>query len=199
MSRHPSDQRRDLVLASASPRRLDLLRQIGIAPAAVDPAEIDEAPLKGELPAAYARRIAALKLEAVATRHPGAFVLAADTVVACGRRILPKAEDEAAARRCLELLAGRRHHVLGGIAIIAPDGRRALRLVDTGVIFKRLSAQEVDAYIESGEWHGKAGGYAVQGRAATFVKAISGSYSNVVGLSLYDAAAMLTGLGFRHG
>jgi septum formation protein len=199
MSRQSADRRQDLVLASASTRRLDLLRQIGIAPAVVDPAAIDETPRKGELPAAYARRIAAQKLETVAARHPGAFVLAADTVVACGRRILPKAEDEATARRCLELLGGRRHHVLGGIAIVAPDGRRALRLADTAVIFKRLSAEEIAAYLESGEWQSKAGGYAVQGRAATFVKAISGSYSNVVGLSLYDAAAMLTGLGFRHG
>jgi len=188
----------DLVLASASPRRLDLLRQIGIAPVAVDPAEIDETPEKGELPAHYARRIAGAKLDAVAPRHPGCFVLAADTVVACGRRILPKAEDEATARKCLALLSGRRHHVLGGIAIAAPDGRRALRLVDTAVILKRLSDSEMDAYLEGGEWHGKAGGYAVQGRAAVFVRAISGSYSNVVGLSLYDVGAMLAGLGFRH-
>jgi septum formation protein len=186
-----------LVLASASPRRLDLLQQIGIRPAAVDPAEIDETPQRGELPAPYAKRIAAAKLAAVVPRHAGSFVLAADTVVACGRRILPKAEDEATARRCLELLSGRRHHVLGGIAIAAPNGRNGIRLVDTAVVFKRLSEDEIAGYLRSGEWHGKAGGYAVQGRAAAFVRAISGSYSNVVGLSLYDAAAMLNGLGFR--
>jgi len=191
------DRQNSLVLASASPRRLDLLRQIGIAPARVEPAEIDETPQKGELPAQYAKRIAAGKLDAVAPRHIGSFVLAADTVVACGRRILPKAEDENAARRCLELLSGRRHHVLGAIAIAAPDGRRSTRLVDTAVIFKRLSEAEIASYIAGGEWQGKAGGYAVQGKAAVFVRTISGSYSNVVGLSLYDAAAMLTGLGFQ--
>jgi len=197
MNRHSGKQTQALVLASASPRRLDLLRQIGIAPAAVDPAAIDETPLKAELPAAYAKRIAALKLETVAPRHPGSFVLAADTVVACGRRILPKAEDEATAARCLTLLSGRRHHVLGGMAIATPDGRRVTRLVDTAVIFKRLSAEEIAAYLRSGEWRGKAGGYAVQGLAAVFVKALSGSYSNVVGLSLYDVAALLNGLGFQ--
>ena len=191
------DRPGELVLASASPRRLDLLRQIGIAPARVDPAEIDETPEPGELPAHYAKRIAAAKLAAVAGRHPGCFVLAADTVVACGRRILPKAEDEATARRCLELLSGRRHRVLGGIALAAPDGRRVARLVETAVTFKRFSAAEMAGYLAGGEWHGKAGGYAIQGRAAIFVRAVSGSYSNIVGLSLYDTAAMLNGLGFH--
>jgi septum formation protein len=197
MSRQFNSSEDALVLASASPRRLDLLRQIGITPAAVDPAEIDETPLRGELPAPYAKRIAGLKLETVAARHPGRFVLAADTVVACGRRILPKAEDEAGAERCLTLLSGRRHHVLGAIAIAGASGGRVTRLVDTDVLFKRLSAGEIAAYIASGEWRGKAGGYAVQGHAAVFVRALSGSYSNVVGLSLYDVAAMLTGVGFR--
>lgn len=192
------DRLSELVLASASPRRLDLLRQIGIAPARVDPAEIDETPEQGELPAQYAKRIAAAKLASVAPRHPGSFVLAADTVVACGRRILPKAEDQNTVRRCLELLSGRRHHVLGAIAIAAPDGRSIARLVDTSVIFKRLSEPEIAAYVAGGEGQGKAGGYAVQGHAAVFARAISGSYSNVVGLSLYDVAAMLTGLGFKH-
>jgi septum formation protein len=191
------DRLDQLVLASASPRRLDLLHQIGIVPARVDPAEIDETPEKAELPAHYAKRIAAAKLAAVAPRHPGCFVLAADTVVACGRRILPKPEDQNAARRCLELLSGRRHHVLGAIAIAAPDGKRIERLVDTSVIFKRLSEAEIAAYVAGGEGQGKAGGYAVQGKAAVFVRAISGSYSNVVGLSLYDVGAMLTGLGFK--
>jgi septum formation protein len=191
------DRLDELVLASASPRRLDLLRQIGIVPTQVDPAEIDETPQKGELPANYAKRIAAAKLASVAPRHPACFVLAADTVVACGRRILPKAEDQNSARRCLELLSGRRHHVLGAITIAAPDGKRIERLVDTSVIFKRLSEAEIAAYVAEGEGLGKAGGYAVQGRAAVFVRAISGSYSNVVGLSLYDVGAMLTGLGFK--
>ena len=187
----------ELVLASASPRRLDLLRQIGVVPARVEPAEIDETPQKDELPGHYAQRIAAAKLDAVAPRHPESFILAADTVVACGRRILPKAEDPNTARRCLELLSGRRHHVLGAIAIAAPGGKRIARLVDTSVVFKRLSEAEIAAYVAGGEGQGKAGGYAVQGYAAVFVRAISGSYSNVVGLSLYDAAAMLTGLGFK--
>ncbi|WP_374656236.1 nucleoside triphosphate pyrophosphatase [Dongia sp.] len=186
-----------LILASASPRRLALLAQIGITPAAVDAPHIDETPLKGELPAAYARRIALAKLDAVAPRHREAFVLAADTVVAVGRRILPKAEDAVTARKCLELLSGRRHKVIGGIALSAPDGRRALRVVSTGVIFKRLDATEMERYIDSGEWQGKAGGYAVQGLAAAFIPDIAGSYSNIVGLSLSDAYAMLTGLGFR--
>jgi septum formation protein len=187
----------ELVLASASPRRLDLLRQIEITPVEIDPADIDEQPHGRELPADYARRIAVEKLAAVGARHPGRHVLAADTVVACGRRILPKAEDEATARRCLELLSGRRHRVLGAIAIAARDGRCSERLVTTVVTMKRLSAAEIDDYLRSGEWRGKAGGYAIQGRAAAFVRAISGSYSNVVGLSLYDVSAMLTGLGFR--
>jgi septum formation protein len=187
----------ELVLASASPRRLDLLRQIGVTPVSVDPADIDEAPHNAELPADYAARIAGEKLAAVIGKHPGHYVLAADTVVACGRRILPKAEDEAAARQCLELLSGRRHRVIGAIAIAAPTGRHAARVVVTAVTMKRLSASEIEAYLRGGEWRGKAGGYAIQGRAAAFVRALSGSYSNVVGLSLYDAAAMLTGLGFR--
>jgi septum formation protein len=186
-----------LVLASASPRRLALLEQIGIRPAKVAPAEIDETPLSGELPAAYAKRIAAAKIAAVAPRHPGVFLLAADTVVACGRRILPKAEDAATARRCLALLSGRRHRVLGGVEILAPDGRRARRLVDTVVRFKRLSEAEIADYLACGEWQGKAGGYAIQGRASAFIPAISGSYSNVVGLPLAETWAMLQGLGYR--
>jgi septum formation protein len=193
----PSPQEHRLVLASASPRRLELLRQIGIEPDCVDPAELDEAPLRDELPPGHARRLAAAKAEHVAARHPGAFVLGADTVVACGRRILPKAEDERTARRCLALLSGRRHRVIGGVALVAPDGRRAARCVTTVVRMKRLSPEEVEAYIACGEWRGKAGGYAIQGRAAAFVAGINGSYSNVVGLPLYEAAALLAGLGHR--
>jgi septum formation protein len=188
-----------LVLASVSPRRLDLLRQIGIAPDLVEPADIDETPLPGEAPPHHAERLAAAKARAVARRHPDALVLAADTVVACGRRILPKAEDEATARRCLELLSGRRHRVHGGIAVVAPGGRLAMRAVRTSVAFKRLSADEIAAYLASGDWRGKAGGYAIQGRAAAFVRQINGSYSNVVGLPLFETAALLDGLGYRVG
>ncbi len=192
----PSRTKAPLVLASASPRRLALLRQAGIEPTAVAPAGLDEAPRARELPAHYAARMARAKAEAVAPDHASAFVLAADTVVALGRRILPKAEDEAAARRCLELLSGRRHRVLGGLALIAPDGRRAERLVTTVVSFKRLQASEITAYLGAGEWRGKAGGYAIQGRAAAFIPRINGSYPNVVGLPLAETLALLTGLGY---
>ena len=173
------------------------MRQIGVAPGRIDPPEVDETPLPRELPVAHARRLAEAKARAVAERHPGAFVLAADTVVACGRRILPKAEDEATARICLALLSGRRHRVLGGICLVDPDGRRRARRVPTAVTFKRLRAAEIDAYVAAGEWHGKAGGYAIQGRAAMFVSAINGSYSNVVGLPLHETAALLSGAGYR--
>lgn len=183
-----------LVLASASPRRLDLLAQIGITPSAVIPANIDETPLKGEIPREHALRLALAKCAAV--QQDGAFVLAADTVVACGRHILPKAESDADAAQCLDLLSGRRHHVFGGIAIRTPDGKTISRIVDTQVIFKPLTAAEKAQYIASGEWNGKAGGYAVQGLAAGFIKEIRGSYSNIVGLSLYDSLQMLNGLGF---
>jgi len=186
-----------LILASASPRRLELLHQIGIRPDRIVPAEIDETPLRGELPVAYARRVAAAKAATVIARHPGAFVLAADTVVACGRRILPKAEDEATARACLSLLSGRRHRVLGAVELVAPDGRLSRRLVTTVVRFNRLTAEEIAGYLASGEWQGKAGGYAIQGRAAAFAPAIIGSYSNVVGLPLAETSAMLRGLGYR--
>ena len=186
-----------LVLASASPRRVDLLRQVGIEPRQIDPADIDETPRPRELPRLYALRMAGAKLAAVASRHPGAIVLAADSVVACGRRILPKAEDEETARRCLDLLSGRRHRVLGGVAVAHPDGSVRTRLVETAVTFKRLSPDEIDAYVAGGEWHGKAGGYAIQGHAARFVRFLSGSYSNVVGLPLFETAAMLAAAGLR--
>lgn len=186
-----------LVLASASPRRLQLLQQVGIRPSDVDPADVDEAPRRRELPHHYARRVALDKLAAVAARHPGAFLLAADTVVAVGRRILPKPEDEAEARRCLELLSGRRHRVLGGVAVQAPDGRRVDTLVTTAVIFKRLSQDELDRYLAGGEWRGKAGGYAIQGAAAAFIPKIIGSYPNVVGLPLVETCNLLAGLGYR--
>ena len=186
-----------LVLASASPRRLELLRQIGIEPDRVDPAEIDETPHRDEEPAAHALRLAEEKLRAVMPRHPGDYVLAADTVVACGRRIQPKTMDEASARRCLELLSGRRHRVHSGIALADPDGHVSLRHVQSQVTFKRLSADEIAAYLASGEWRGKAGGYAIQGRAAALIRFISGSYSNVVGLPLFETAQLLAGRGYR--
>jgi septum formation protein len=185
-----------LVLASASPRRLDLLRQVGLEPFAVDAADVDEGPLAGELPAAHAARLAAAKAEAVAIRHPGRIVLGADTVVACGRRILPKAEDEAQARHCLALLSGRRHRVMGGVCLIGPDGARRQALAATILRFKRLSDSEIEAYIDSGEWQGKAGGYAIQGRAAALVTFLAGSYSNVVGLPLHETVNLLKGAGW---
>ncbi len=184
------------MLASASPRRLDLLRQIGIAPDQVDPADIDETPAKGELPAAHVARLAEAKARAVQPRHAGAFILAADTIVACGRRILPKAEDEPTARACLTLLSGRRHRVYGGVALLTPAGELAIRRVVSQVGFKRLSEVELAAYLRSREWHGKAGGYAIQGRAAALVSWLSGSYSNVVGLPLFETAQLLAGRGY---
>jgi septum formation protein len=180
-----------LILASASPRRLDLLRQVGIEPDAIDPAHIDETPRPREQPRAYALRMAEAKWAAVAPRHADALVLAADSVVALGRRILPKAETEAEARHCLALLSGRRHRVVGGVAVGRSGTVPRTRLVETVVRFKRLAPQEIEAYISSGEWQGKAGGYAIQGRAASFVVFVSGSYSNVVGLPLFEAVAML--------
>jgi septum formation protein len=184
------------VLASASPRRIALLAQIGLAPDLVDPADIDETPLPRELPVPHARRLAAAKAREVAARHPGAFVLGADTVVACGRRILPKALSREEAKSCLALLSGRRHRVHGAIALVTPGGKFCHREVVTAVAFKRLSAGEIDGYLDAGEWHGKAGGYAIQGLAARFVRWLGGSYSNVVGLPLFETAALLAGQGY---
>ena len=178
-----------LILASASPRRRELLARLGVTPDAVAPADIDETPLKGELPRVYATRMAREKAEAAASDE--GFVLAGDTVVAAGRRILPKAEDEATARQCLDLLSGRRHRVLSAIALRAPDGTMRERLSETVVMFKRLSAQEIDAYIASGEWEGKAGGYAIQGIAEGLISRIQGSHSGVVGLPLYETRTLL--------
>jgi septum formation protein len=186
-----------LVLASASPRRLDLLRQVGVEPSLRLACEVDEAPLRGERPHMLARRLARAKAEAGAQASPGAFVLGADTVVACGRRILPKAETEAEASACLDLLSGRAHDVFTAVAALAPDGRLAERLAATRVRFKRLSAEELADYLAGGEWRGKAGGYAIQGRAGGFVTELSGSYSAVVGLPLHETLALLRGLGWR--
>lgn len=177
---------------------MDLLAQIGVVPAAVDPADVDETPLRGELPSPHASRLAEAKARLVAARHPGSFVLAADTVVACGRRILPKALERRQAEDCLKLLSGRRHRVLGGICLVGPDGRVVNRVVTTVVTFKSLERDEREAYLACGEWHGKAGGYAIQGRAAAFIRYVGGSYSNVVGLALHETYALLRGLGYGH-
>ena len=180
------------ILASASPRRLQLLTQIGCAPDSIDPADIDETPLPAELPRLHAGRLAAAKAALVAGRHPASVILAADTVVACGRRILPKAESGADVRACLELLSGRRHRVYGGICVRAPNGQTWERTVMTAVTMKRLSHAEIDAYIQSGEGVGKAGGYGIQGRAAALVSDINGSYPNIVGLCVYTAAGLIS-------
>ena len=186
--------RHQLVLASASPRRLALLAQIGIAPHRVVAADIDETPEKTELPRVLAMRLAHAKASAVPA--DGGCVLAADTVVALGRRILPKAETEADARRCLGLLSGRRHNVLTAVVLVHPDGRRTQRCVDSVVAFARLTEAQISAYLAGGEWHGKAGGYAIQGMASSFIRFLSGSYSNVVGLPLFETAQLLRGIGW---
>ena len=202
MSRAGIEAQKMLILASASPRRLDLLRQIGVEPDTCLPADVDETPLRGERPIALAKRLAREKahrcLEMLApdvTAGP-CLILAADTVVACGARILPKAESEAEARACLDLLSGRGHRVYTAICLMNEAGKRSERLVETRLKIKRLSVQEIDFYIQSGEWHGKAGGYAIQGLAAAFVISLVGSYSSVVGLPLYETAQLLGGHGF---
>lgn len=186
------DQR--LVLASASPRRLALLAQIGIMPERIVSTAIDESPFPRELPRSHALRVAREK--AGATAAPGCFVLAADTVMCAGRRILPKAETEAQALACLTLLCGRRHRVFTAVVLRDPNGRQAERLVESAVTLARLTPEQLGAYLSSGEWKGKAGGYAVQGQAASFVRFLSGSYSNVVGLPLFETAQLLRGAGW---
>ncbi len=188
---------RPLILASSSPRRLALLRQVGIEPDAVDPADIDETPGRDETPRRLAARLAREKTAVVAARHPGAYVLGSDTLVAVGRRILNKPEDEAEARRMLTLMSGRAHRVMSGLALATPDGGIHERLVETRMQFKRLSEAEVEGFIASNEWQGVAGGYRIQGRAEGFVTAISGSYSSVVGLPLYETRMLLEGWGWR--
>ena len=178
------------ILASVSPRRLDLLNQIARPPDIVEAADIDETPNVGESPHALAERLAVMKADDVAIRHPSDVVLGADTVVACGRRILPNPTGAAAARACLQLLSGRRHRVYGGVAVVSPH-RRWSRSIMTQVVFKRLSDDDISDYIASGEWQGKAGGYGIQGRAGAFVKRINGSYSNVVGLCLNAVESVL--------
>ena len=184
-----------LILASASPRRLDLLARIGVVPHLVDPADIDETPRKGELPLPYAKRLAAEKAAAVATRSAGSVVLAADTVVAAGQRILPKAETEGEARACLRILSGRRHKVHSAITVIDANGTARHRVSTTILSFKRLSEAEISAYLAGLEWQGKAGGYAVQGYAEAFVRNLSGSHSGVMGLPLFETRALLLSAG----
>lgn len=186
--------RAELVLASASSRRLALLEQIGITPDKVLPSDIDENPKAGETPRTLALRLAVEK--AAACPAEGAFVISADTVVALGNRILPKAADADEASACLALLSGRSHQVITGLAIRGPDGRTATRTVLSRVVFKRLTAAEIAAYVATGEPIGKAGGYAIQGHAGAFVKRLNGSYSAVVGLPLYETRALLQGLGW---
>jgi septum formation protein len=183
-----------LTLASASPRRLQLLAQIGIVPDRVTAADIDETPLRDETPRLCAARLAREK--AAACAEPGCFTLAADTVVAVGRRILGKPADAAEARRFLTLMSGRRHHVLTAVTLAGPDGGLSHRISETAVIFNRLTSRDIDAYLDTGEWRGKAGGYAIQGYAAAFVRSLSGSYSGVVGLPLFETAQLLKGRGY---
>lgn len=189
-------ERPPLVLASASPRRLDLLARIGIVPDRVLPTETDETPRRGELPRQLALRLAEAKAEAAALHNPDAVVLAADTVVSVGRRILPKAETDSEARGCLQLISGRRHRVHTGVVIAAPGGKRLQRLAETIVTFQRLTPAQIEDYLASGEWRGKAGGYAIQGRAEAYVRFLAGSHSNVVGLPLFETAQMLRGIGW---
>ena len=184
-----------LVLASASPRRLDLLARIGVVPDAVLPADIDESVPAGELPRDHALRLAREKAAATAANETDALVLAADTVVAVGRRILPKVEDEATLRACMRLLSGRRHRVLTGVALAAPGAAIRERLGETIISMKRLSDEEIDYYASHGEWRGKAGGYALQGYGEVYVRHIAGSYSNVVGLPLAETRLLLKAAG----
>ena len=191
-----------LVLASGSPRRIELLNQAGIEPDRLFPADVDETPLRAEHPRSLAKRLAKAKAEKAYASikaepdHKPSFILAADTVVAVGRRILPKADQAEQASNCLQLLSGRSHRVYSGICLITPGGKTRLRLVETRVRFKRLSREELESYLASGEWRGKAGGYAIQGLAGSFVVKLVGSYSNVVGLPLYESVGLLAADGY---
>lgn len=183
----------DFILASASPRRVSLLESIGIKPDKIIPADINEDPLAKELPKAHALRLAREKAQKIAKQHSESLVLAGDTVVACGRRILPKGETEEDARFCLKLLSGRRHKIYGGIAI-AYEGKIISRVIVTEVNMKRLTKGEIESYVSSGEWEGKAGAYGIQGYASAFIKRISGSYTNIVGLCTHNTYQMLQGI-----
>ena len=182
-----------LILASASPRRLDLLAQIGLTPSSVEPANINEDPIPGELPGPHALRLGIEKAQAI--HEKGQIVLAADTVVGVGRRILPKTEERDEAEYCLRLLSGRAHRVFTGVCVIDAHGQMRSRLSETRIKMKRLSESEISAYLESGEWQGKAGGYGIQGRAGAFIHHLSGSYSGVVGLPVYETRNLLMAAG----
>lgn len=197
MSAAPARAAAPLVLASTSPRRLELLARLGLAPARVAAPDIDEAPLKGELPRPYVLRVAAAKAAAVA-RASGEAVLAGDTTIAVGQRILGKPADAAEARAMLALLSGRRHRCLSAVCVIGPDGAARQRLAATVVAFKRLGAAEIDRYLAGDEWRGKAGAYAIQGSAEAWVRFLSGSHSGVVGLPLFETAALLRTAGVLH-
>ncbi len=186
-----------IILASASPRRVDLLAQIGIVPDQIIPADIDETPLKGEHPKNLAKRLAIQKAQKIYDANKDCFVLAADTTVACGSRLMDKPKDADDARRILNILSGRRHRVYGGICVISPSGKMISRLCETIVASRRLTKSDIEKYIESGDWEGKAGSYAIQGVASTFIKYIAGSYSNIIGLSLYDVSRMLESAGYK--
>ncbi len=194
MSMEPA--RPPLVLASASPRRLELLARIGVVPDRVAPVDLDETPRKAELPRLLAARLARGKAEAARALHPDALVLAADTVVAAGRRLLGKPADAAEARGFVELLSGRRHRVMTAVCLIRPDGKRSERLVTTVLAFQRLTPQQIAAHLESGEWRGVAGGYQIQKQAEAWCRFLSGSHSNVVGLPLFETAQLLRGAGW---
>jgi septum formation protein len=183
-----------IILASSSPRRVELLAQLGIVPAAIIPAAVDETPQRAELPSVLALRLAQAKAAAVAAVHPGKIIVAADTVVACGRRVLPKAESAAEVADCMRLLSGRRHRVYGGICLIGADGKARARLSQSVVRFRRLTAEEIATYAASGDGEGKAGGYAIQGHAAGMIDFISGSYSNIVGLDIFILAQLMRGV-----
>lgn len=186
-----------MILASASPRRLALLQQINLAPSRIVPADIDETPLRNELPRDYVARVAREKAEKIAQSGEGSFVLAADTAVACGRRILPKSEDPETARACLALLSGRGHRVYTGVALVTPSGAMASRIVETRVKVRHLDDAQIDEYVCSEEWNGKAGGYAIQGLFAKHIVSIVGSYTNIVGLPTFETANLLAGAGYK--
>ncbi len=185
-----------LILASASPRRLDLLKQVGVVPNEVIPADINEDPHKKEKPNVHALRLSIEKAQKIFAENKDCYVLAGDTVVSLGTRILPKTEDVDSARYCLELMSGRKHRVYGGIALYSPDGKLSKKLVTSIVKFKKLSKSELESYLDSKEWDGKAGGYGIQGSASQFINSINGSYTNIVGLSLFETMNMLKGTGY---
>ena len=188
-----------VILASASLRRQALLANAHIDVDEILPADIDETPLKSELPHLYAKRMASAKAQVIAQQRPSGFVLGADTVVACGRRILPKAETIEELRACLILLSGRQHRVYTGLALVLPNGATITRLSSSKVAFRRLSASDIDALARHGDGIGKAGGYAIQGQAGLYIRKISGSYSNIVGLDLHQIAGLLLAAGFKYG